>query len=68
MARVVIARVENLVISGLDPENFLGALRLGVSDAAAQREFYERVIGLGVVDGGPELIVLGAGERRVLEL
>src|SRR5262245_25865944 len=55
----------------IDPKTSIGAVRLAVADLDRARDFYERAIGLKVLDGGEgdgEIVSLGAGDRAVVVL
>jgi len=52
----------------LPGETTVGRVALRVADREETAGFYERVVGLSVVEEGPETTVLGAGGSRVLVL
>jgi len=52
----------------LDPKTAIGMVSLKVADLDAQIEFYRQVIGLSVLDEENGRVVLGAGERALVEL
>ena len=47
------------------PQTEVGAVRLAVADVAGAREFYERVVGLRVIDEEDGAVRMGAGEALV---
>lgn len=52
----------------IHPGTHMGAVRLRVGDLAAEREFYERVIGLQPVEDGPERVSMGVDGDALVEL
>src|ERR1700756_2888252 len=60
---------ESTTAIGIDPDTTLGAVRLTVSDLDRSRGFYERAIGLRVVELDDGTLALGArGEPALIEL
>lgn len=55
-------------IGTIDPLARIGAMRLAVADLAKVKDFYQRVIGLSVLDDGNDAALLGIGTRGLIQL
>jgi len=54
--------------AAIDPGTGIGRVTLTVRDLAGVRDFYERVVGLRVLDASEGRALLGAGDRALVEL